>query len=221
MSIEREVCLFGRSHDKGAMNVAAYLRASYLPNYVCALHATLCFDQVHDEVDGDSASLAELLVLLSSLSQQPLHQTIAVTGAVDQRGNVQAVGGINEKIEGFFRVCKQKGFNGQHGVIIPKSTMSELALKSEVLEAVKAGLFRIWAISHVDEALLLMTQDQQQLTQLLEEQNSDQPTTRLSALEKLITPIQTAVHQRLKELSKLAAEHQSGQLKAYKSFGSF
>lgn len=151
ISVEREARLSGRSHDKGALHVSAFLRA-LLPDVMCALSATLSFDQVHDEVDGDSASLAELLSLLSSLSGVPLNQEIAVTGAIDQRGNVQAVGGVNEKIEGFFRLCKQHGFTGKQGAVIPKSTLKELSLKLEVLEAIEAGQFTIWSIERVEEA---------------------------------------------------------------------
>jgi predicted ATP-dependent protease len=205
MSIEREVRLSGRSHDKGAMNVAAYLRAHYLPNLVSALHATLCFDQVHDEVDGDSASLAELLALISSLSQTPLKQSIAVTGAIDQRGNVQAIGGVNEKIEGFFRLCQHRGLNGDHGVIIPKSILNELSLKSTVLEAVKQGKFSLWAIDHVDQAITILTHSKEALTHLTQDE-----------VEQQRSEIKQAVSTRLKELSMLAAQYLNGDITAYK-----
>ena len=156
VSIEREVALSGRSHSKGTLTLGAYVRSHYLPHHVCALHANLTFDQVHDEVDGDSASLAETLVLLSNLADVPLLQSIAVTGAIDQQGGIQAVGGVNEKIEGFFRLCQIKGFTGNQGVIIPKANQFDLALRQEVLDAVEAGHFSIWAISHIDQALELM-----------------------------------------------------------------
>lgn len=208
VSIEREVRLSGRSHDKGALNVAAYLRTHYLPEYICALNATLCFDQVHDEVDGDSASLAELLALLSSLSQTPLKQAIAVTGAVDQRGNVQAVGGVNEKVEGFFRLCQEHGFDGSHGVILPKSTLSELALKTEVIDAVKQGLFTIWAVDHVDQALAILSLSAEKLTALAQNYSADQLALNLKTTKDQVSS-------RLKALSKLAIQSQGGDANIY------
>ena len=207
-SIEREVRLSGRSHDKGALNLTAYLRTHYLPEYICALNATLCFDQVHDEVDGDSASLAELLALLSSLSQTPLKQSIAVTGAVDQRGNVQAVGGVNEKVEGFFRLCQERGLDGSHGVILPKSTQSELALKTEVIESVQQGIFTIWAVDHVDQALAILSLDAPDLNELAQADS-------LGSLGLKLKPIKQKVSNRLKELSQLAILSQGGDDKLY------
>jgi predicted ATP-dependent protease len=156
VSIEREVSLSGRSHSKGYLTVGAYVRSHYLPHHICALHASLTFDQVHDEVDGDSASLAETLALLSNLAQIPLKQSIAVTGAIDQRGFIQAVGGVNEKIEGFFKLCHLKGFNGKQGVILPYANRADLSLRQSVLDAVEAGQFSIWTVSHIDQALALM-----------------------------------------------------------------
>lgn len=208
ISIEREVRLSGRSHDKGAMNVAAYLRSHYLPNEVCALNATLCFDQVHDEVDGDSASVAELIALISSLSGTPLRQSLAVTGALDQRGHVQAVGGVNEKIEGFFRLCEQRGFNGEHGVIIPKSTVLELSLKGAVLEAVKRGDFTIWAVSSVDEVLALMISDEEAFKsfKLSAAQGEDFKTQTIETSLLHLNHLKTVVTDRLRVLSNLAAE---------------
>ena len=207
-SIEREVRLSGRSHDKGALNLTAYLRTHYLPEYICALNATLCFDQVHDEVDGDSASLAELLALLSSLSQTPLKQSIAVTGAVDQRGNVQAVGGVNEKVEGFFRLCQERGLDGSHGVILPKSTQPELALKTEVIESVQQGLFTIWAVDHVDQALAILSLDTPDLNELTQADSLGDLGLKLKAIKQKVTS-------RLKELSQLAILSQGGDDKLY------
>ena len=156
VSVEREVELSGRLHDKGALTLSAYLRAHYLPDHVCALHATLCFDQLHDEIEGDSASLAEAVALISALSERPVAQHIAMTGALDIRGRVQAIGGINEKIEGFFRLCKLDGLTGEQGVLIPASNLNDLALRQEVIDAVEAGQFTVWPISHIDEALSVL-----------------------------------------------------------------
>jgi len=118
--------------------------------------ASVVFEQSYCEVDGDSASLAELCSLVSALSEYPINQQIAVTGAVDQFGRVQAVGGLNEKIEGFYHVCKHQGFTGNQGVILPKSNLKHLALHKSVVESIKNGEFHIWPVSHVDEAVPLL-----------------------------------------------------------------
>ena len=165
-------------------------------------------ERIHDEVDGDSASLAELLALLSSLSQSPLKQSIAVTGAVDQRGNVQAVGGVNEKIEGFFRLCRECGLDGSHGVVLPKSTLSELALKSEVIEAVEQGLFTIWTVDHVDQALAILSLTSSELSELAKDATLDQLATKLKSIKHKVSA-------RLKELSKLAVLSQGGDTTSY------
>ncbi|MBU0552766.1 AAA family ATPase [Myxococcota bacterium] len=156
LSVEREVRLSGRIHDKGTMLLTAYLRAHYLPQAELRLSATLTFDQLHAGVDGDSASVAETLALLSMLSGVPLSQKIAMTGALDQRGRVQAVGGVNEKIEGFFRICSARGLSGQ-GVVIPKDNLRDLVLDQEVIAAVEAGGFYIWSAEHVDQVITLLT----------------------------------------------------------------
>ncbi len=153
VSVEREVELSGRLHDKGALTLSAYLRARYLPDAMCALHATLIFYQLHDEVEGDSASLAEAVALISALSGAYVDQGVAMTGALDSRGRVQAIGGVNEKVEGFFRLCKLKGLTGEQGVVIPRANVRDLALRQEVIEAVAEGRFRLWPVSTVDEAL--------------------------------------------------------------------
>ena len=207
MSVEREVRLSGRSHDKGAMNVISYLRSHYLPEEVCALNATLCFDQVHDEVDGDSASLAELLVLLSSLSGYTLRQSVAVTGALDQRGHVQAVGGVNEKIEGFFRLCEQRGLNGEQGVVIPHTTLSELSLKATVLDAVERGDFTIWAVQNADEALAIVCAEEDDFKRYLQSaQKSQIEDSRVETLPAVVDHIKKAVSSRLSDLSSLASQ---------------
>jgi predicted ATP-dependent protease len=122
-----------------------------------AFSASLTFEQLYDEVDGDSASSAELYTLLSSLSGYPLRQDLAVTGSVNQRGQVQAIGGVNEKIEGFFKVCKMKGLTGEQGVMIPQSNVEHLMLRDEVVEAVEAGKFHIYPVSTIDEGIELLT----------------------------------------------------------------
>jgi predicted ATP-dependent protease len=159
ISIEREVELSGRLHDKGTLILTAYLRAHYLPAQPLSLSATLTFEQLHDELDGDSASAAEALALLSALAEVPIPQGIAITGAIDQRGRINAIGGVNEKIEGFFRLCQQRGLSGHQGVMIPAENQLNLQLDAGVVEAVAAGRFHIWAVRHLDEAIDLLTGD--------------------------------------------------------------
>ncbi|VTP61497.1 Lon protease 1 [Serratia rubidaea] len=119
--------------------------------------ASMVFEQSYGEVDGDSATLAELCVLISALSQQPINQQIAVTGSVDQFGNVQPIGGVNEKIEGFFEVCQRRGLTGQQGVILPAANVRHLCLRQEVVDAVREGQFHLWAVDSVAETLPLLT----------------------------------------------------------------
>jgi predicted ATP-dependent protease len=157
ISIERAASLSGRIHTKGALTLNAYLRSHYIPDHICALTASVAFDQLHDEIDGDSASLAESLALLSSLAQVGLDQSIAITGAIDQRGHVQAIGGVNEKIEGFFRICQYQGLTGKQGVLIPRSIIKDLALNSTVRQAVSEGMFFIRYIDHIDQAIEILS----------------------------------------------------------------
>ncbi|MGO8762466.1 MAG: S16 family serine protease, partial [Desulfobaccales bacterium] len=119
--------------------------------------ASLCFEQSYGMVEGDSASLAELCTLISALAELPLAQNLAMTGSMSQRGEAQPIGGVNWKIEGFYKVCKARGLDGTQGVIIPMANVTELMLKKEVVDAVKAGTFHVWAVGHVDEALELLT----------------------------------------------------------------
>lgn len=158
IDIEREVELSGPIHSKGVMILSSFISGRYARDFPLALTASLVFEQSYSGVEGDSASLAELCALLSSLAEVPIYQSLAVTGSVSQRGEVQAVGGINEKIESFFDVCFSRGLNGQHGVIIPKANIDNLVLKDEVLEAVKNDKFHIYPVSHVDEAMEILTQ---------------------------------------------------------------
>jgi lon-related putative ATP-dependent protease len=157
VSIEREVELSGPIHSKGVLTAAGYLSATYAQDAPLALSATLTFEQSYDEVEGDSASTAELLVLLSALADVPLDQGIAVTGSVDQHGSVQAVGGVNRKIEGFYATCKVRGLTGEQGVVIPHANVKSLMLDPEVVEAVRSGRFHVWAVRSVDEAIALTT----------------------------------------------------------------
>ncbi len=157
VNIEREIQMSGRIHSKGFVTLSGYLHGTYGQERALALAASIGFEQTYDEVDGDSASSAELYALLSALAAAPLRQGIAVTGSVNQRGEVQAVGGVNEKIEGFFAVCKAKGLNGQQGVILPRENVKHLMLRQEVREAVRAGRFHIWAVSTVDEGVEILT----------------------------------------------------------------
>jgi predicted ATP-dependent protease len=153
VDIEREVELGGPIHSKGVLILGGFLGGRYLADGPLSLTATLVFEQSYGPVEGDSASLAELCALLSALALEPLSQTIAVTGSVNQNGQVQAVGGVNEKIEGFFDVCAERGLSGDQGVILPAANVQHLMLRADVVEAVAAGRFAIWAVERVDDAI--------------------------------------------------------------------
>lgn len=157
IDIEREVELGGPIHSKGVMILAGFLGSRYAANIPLSLAATLVSEQSYGEVEGDSASSAELYALLSALAQAPLKQALAVTGSVNQHGEIQAIGGVNEKIEGFFDVCAQRGLAGDQGVIIPASNVSHLMLRRDVVEAAERGLFHIYPVAHVDEGMGLLT----------------------------------------------------------------
>lgn len=157
VDIEREVKLGGPLHSKGVMILWGYLAGRYAEDVPLALAATLVFEQSYGGVDGDSASSTELYALLSALSEVPVKQGLAVTGSVNQRGEVQAIGGVNEKIEGFFDICKARGLTGEQGVLIPKSNVQHLMLREDVIEAVREGKFHIYAVSHVDEGMEILT----------------------------------------------------------------
>lgn len=157
VNIDREVHLSGAIHDKGALILVGYLGGRYAQSQTLGLSASITFEQSYDEIDGDSASSAELYALLSALSGIPIRQGIAVTGSVNQLGEVQPIGGVNEKIESIFRVCKNRGLTGGHGVMIPKSNVRNLMLDQEVIEAVREGLFHIYAVSSVDEGIEVLT----------------------------------------------------------------
>ena len=156
-NIERDVLMSGRIHSKGFMILNGYMQAKYAQERPLSFAASLAFEQVYDEVEGDSASSAELYALLSALSETPVRQGIAVTGSINQMGGVQAIGGANEKIEGFFAVCKAKGPTGQQGVIIPRDNVKNLMLRKEVVDAVRDGKFNIWAVSTVEDGIEILT----------------------------------------------------------------
>ncbi|NLE94154.1 MAG: AAA family ATPase [Dehalococcoidia bacterium] len=153
INIEREANLSGSTHDKGVLIMSGYLGWRYAQDAPLSLSASLCFEQSYGGVDGDSASCAELYVLLSSLADVPLRQDIAVTGSVNQRGEVQPIGGVNQKIEGFFQVCVTQGLTGTQGVMIPARNLRNLMLRDEVVEAVRNGQFHIYAVDSVEQGM--------------------------------------------------------------------
>jgi len=157
VDIEREAKLGGPIHTKGVMILSGYLLDKFAQDKPISLSARLVFEQNYSGVEGDSASSTELYAILSALSGVPIRQSIAVTGSVNQKGEVQAIGGVNEKIEGFFEVCKAKGFTGKQGVMVPESNVSNLMLKEAVLEAVKEGKFHIWSAKTIDEGIEILT----------------------------------------------------------------
>ncbi|EEX92340.1 ATP-dependent protease La Type II [Vibrio orientalis CIP 102891 = ATCC 33934] len=151
--VERKAELGGNLHAKGMMIMQAFVSSALQLDEPLPYSASVVFEQSYSEVDGDSATLAELCSFVSALSEYPINQQIAVTGAVDQFGRVQAVGGLNEKIEGFYHVCKHQGFTGEQGVILPKTNLKHLALHKDVVESIKKNEFHIWSVSTVDEAI--------------------------------------------------------------------
>jgi lon-related putative ATP-dependent protease len=157
VDIEREVELGGPIHSKGVLILSSFLSSRYAPEYPLSLSASLVFEQSYGGVEGDSASMAELCALLSALAEIPIKQSLAVTGSVSQHGEAQPIGGINEKVEGFFDVCQARGLTGEQGVIVPASNVQHLMLRQDVVEAVKAGRFQIYAIETVDQAIELLT----------------------------------------------------------------
>ena len=157
INIERESQLSGRIHDKGVLILSGYMGWKYAQDYPLSLSASLCFEQSYEGVEGDSAASAELYALLSSLSEVPIRQGIAVTGSVNQKGEIQPIGGVNHKIEGFFQACKTKGLSGGQGVIIPRQNLRNLMLRQEVVDAVKEGKFHVYAVGTVDEGMEILT----------------------------------------------------------------
>ena len=157
MNIEREVELSGSTHSKGVLILTGYLGEMFAQEFPLSVTASICFEQLYNGVDGDSASSTELYAILSSLSNVPINQSIAVTGSVNQKGEIQPIGGVNDKIEGYFHICKLRGLTGDHGVIIPKQNVRNLNLSDEVINAVKNNKFHIYAISTIDEGIEILT----------------------------------------------------------------
>lgn len=157
VNIEREVEISGPSHSKGVLILTGYLGEMFAQDIPLCLTASICFEQLYNGVDGDSASSTELYGLLSSLSGIPINQSIAVTGSVNQKGQIQPIGGVNEKIEGYFQVCKVRGLDGSHGVMIPVQNVDNLQLSDEIIEAVKEKKFHIYSISTIEEGIEVLT----------------------------------------------------------------
>lgn len=157
VNIEREVELSGSTHSKGVLILTGYLGEMFAQDIPLSLTASICFEQLYNGVDGDSASSTELYGLLSSLSGIPINQAIAVTGSVNQKGKIQPIGGVNEKIEGYFQICKMRGLDGSHGVMIPVQNVDNLQLCDEIIDSVKNGLFHIYAISTIEEGIEILT----------------------------------------------------------------
>jgi predicted ATP-dependent protease len=156
VDIEREVALGGPIHSKGVLILSGFLAGRYALDTPMSLYASLVFEQSYGGVEGDSASSAELYALLSALAELPLRQDLAVTGSVNQQGQVQAVGGVNEKIEGFFDICQKRGLNGSQGVLIPGSNVQHLMLRADIIDACAKGRFSIFPVATIDEGLTLL-----------------------------------------------------------------
>lgn len=157
IDIEREVELGGPIHSKGVLILSGFLAGRYVPDKPLSLSASLVFEQSYAGVEGDSASSAELYALLSALAEVPIKQSIAVTGSVNQHGEIQAIGGVNEKIEGFFDICKTRGLTGDQGVLIPAANLKHLMLRREVIDAATAGKFHLYAVETIDEGIEILT----------------------------------------------------------------
>jgi len=157
VNIEREVAMSGTTHSKGVYILSAYIGEKYAQDFPLSLTASICFEQLYNGVDGDSASSTELYAILSSLSSVPIKQNFAVTGSVNQKGEIQPIGGVNDKIDGYFNVCKDRGLDGSHSVLIPYQNVKNLNLCDEVLKAIEDGKFHIYPISTIDEGIELLT----------------------------------------------------------------
>jgi lon-related putative ATP-dependent protease len=157
VNIEKEAEMSGSIHEKGVQVLIGYLGQTYAQEFPLSLSCRICFEQNYSGIDGDSASSAELYAVMSSLSQLPINQSLACTGSMNQRGEIQPIGGVTYKIEGFFDLCRNRGLTGEQGVIIPRSNISDLMLRDDVVEAVKEGLFHIYSIETVDDGIELLT----------------------------------------------------------------
>jgi predicted ATP-dependent protease len=157
INVEREANLSGRFHDKGVQIIAGYLRSQFAQDKPLSLAASICFEQSYSGVDGDSASSTEIYALVSALSGLPLRQDIAVTGSINQQGDIQAIGGVNEKIEGYFDVCRIKGLTGTQGVMIPEANVEDLMLREDVLDSVTSGKFHVWPVGKIEQGIEILT----------------------------------------------------------------
>jgi len=157
INVEREANLSGRFHDKGVQIIAGYLRSQFAQDKPLSLAASICFEQSYSGVDGDSASSTEIYALVSALSGLPLRQDIAVTGSINQQGDIQAIGGVNEKIEGYFDVCRINGLTGTQGVMIPEANVEDLMLREDVLDAVASGKFHVWPVGKIEQGIEILT----------------------------------------------------------------
>lgn len=157
INIEREADLSGKTHNKGVLILSGYLRHKFAQEKPLTMSASIAFEQSYGGVDGDSASSTEIYALLSSLTGVPLKQYIAVTGSVNQKGEIQAIGGVNMKIEGFYDCCRKAGLTGKQGVMIPKANIKDLMLRKDVVEAVIQGSFHVWSVGTVDEGIEILT----------------------------------------------------------------
>jgi predicted ATP-dependent protease len=196
IDVQREAELSGEIHSKGVMTLSGYLAGKFAGKHPFALSASLTFEQTYSEVEGDSASVAEMVAILSSLSEIPVRQSLAVTGSVNQLGEIQPIGGVNEKIEGFFESCKKHGLTGKQGVIIPSRNIKHLALNHEVVEAAEQGKFTIYGVSRVEEVLELLT--------------GTPAGERDSSGEYPLESVFWRAAQRLEEMAKIAAEELPG-----------
>ncbi len=156
VNIEKEARMSGHTHDKGVQIITGFLGQTYAQRFPMALSCRVCFEQNYNGIDGDSASSTELYCIISSLAELPIRQDLAVTGSVNQKGEIQAIGGVTHKIEGFFDLCKKRGLTGTQGVLIPISNVRDLVLREEVVQAVKDGVFHIYPITHIDEGIELL-----------------------------------------------------------------
>ncbi len=203
VNIEREAELSGKTHTKGIMILKGYLGDRFARKRPLSLSASITFEQSYSMIDGDSASAAELLALISALSGVPVRQGIAVTGSVDQKGRIQPVGGVNEKIEGHFRVCELKGLDGSQGVIIPAGNVDNLMLPEDIVEAVKAGKFHIWAVETVEEVVELATG----MPAGTPDENGDYPE---GTVYHLVQKRLEEIHRNLKEEAPAEEEEEGG-----------
>jgi predicted ATP-dependent protease len=157
VNIEREVKMTGPIHNKGLLTLSSFLGRKFAREMPLSLSARIAFEQTYDGIEGDSASSTELYAILSAVSGIAINQSIAVTGSVDQFGNIQPIGGANEKIEGFFRYCSHRGLTGNQGVLLPKQNILNLMLDHEVIDAVSKGLFHVWAIETIEQGIEILT----------------------------------------------------------------